>query len=81
MLYSEISGKTLVLSVIDHDRFSRHDAIGEVQIPLNAVDLGKVVREIKELIPSPSDRDIVCLRKTFCIFLIDIFCLTGESIW
>ncbi|CAF2136166.1 unnamed protein product [Rotaria magnacalcarata] len=58
LLYSEISGKTLVLSVIDHDRFSRHDAIGEVQIPLNAVDLGKVAREIRELIPSPSDRDI-----------------------
>ncbi|CAF3334086.1 unnamed protein product [Rotaria socialis] len=58
LLYSEISGKTLVLSVIDHDRFSRHDAIGEVQIPLNAVDLGKVVRDIKELIPSSSDRDI-----------------------
>ncbi len=44
----------------DFDRFSRHDQIGEVQIPLNTVDLGKVIREIKDLTPPPGEREAVC---------------------
>ncbi|CAF3995271.1 unnamed protein product [Rotaria sordida] len=67
--YGEIGGKTLILSVVDFDRFSRHDPIGEVQIPLNAVDLGKVVRETKELIPPPSDRDFDSKLGDICFSL------------
>ncbi|CAF0900473.1 unnamed protein product [Adineta ricciae] len=55
--YGEIGGKTLVFAVFDFDRFSRHDQIGELQIPLNTVDLGKIIREIKDLIPPPGERD------------------------
>ena len=69
MAYGEIGGKTLVFSVYDFDRFSRHDQIGEVQIPLNTVDLGKVIREIKDLIPPPSDREAVCLLAIVLLFL------------
>lgn len=57
LAYGEISGKTLVFAVYDFDRFSRHDQIGEVQIPLNTVDLGKVIREIKDLSPPPGERE------------------------
>jgi hypothetical protein len=58
----------LVFSVYDFDRFSRHDQIGEVQIPLNAVDLGKVIREIKDISPPPGEREAVCLFKLFWFF-------------
>jgi len=47
----------LVFAVYDFDRFSRHDQIGEVQIPLNTVDLGKVIREIRDLSPPPGDKE------------------------
>lgn len=54
----------MVFAVYDFDRFSRHDQIGEVQIPLNSVDLGKVIREIKDLSPPPGDREAVSRLKT-----------------
>ncbi|CAF1097390.1 unnamed protein product [Rotaria magnacalcarata] len=57
LAYGEIGGKTLVFAVYDFDRFSRHDQIGEVQIALNTVDLGKVIREIKDLTPPPGERE------------------------
>jgi synaptotagmin-1 len=60
LAYGEIGGRTLVFAVYDFDRFSRHDQIGEVQIPLNTVDLGKVIREIKDLTPPPGEREAVC---------------------
>jgi len=52
----------LVFSVYDFDRFSRHDQIGEVQIPLSSVDLGKVIREIRDISPPPGDKEAVCLK-------------------
>ncbi|CAF0932846.1 unnamed protein product [Rotaria sp. Silwood1] len=67
--YGEIGGKTLVFSVVDFDRLSRHDPMGELQIPLNAVDLGKVVRETKELMPPPSDRDVDSKLGDICFSL------------
>ena len=63
MAYGDISGKTLVFAVYDFDRFSRHDQIGEVQIALNTVDLGKVIREIKDLSPPPGEREAVRFEK------------------
>ncbi len=81
MAYGEIGGKTIVFSVYDFDRFSRHDPIGELQIPLNAVDLGQVIRDTKELVPPPGDREAVCLLKIFCLFfLIKISCYIGKQI-
>ena len=49
MPYAEIVGKTLVLAVYDFDRFSKHDQIGEVRLPLNQVDLGQVFEDWREL--------------------------------
>ncbi|CAL1263509.1 unnamed protein product [Larinioides sclopetarius] len=47
--YSEIASKTLVFAVFDFDRFSKHDQIGEVKIPLNTLDLAQTIEEWKEL--------------------------------
>lgn len=59
--YSEIGGKTLVMVVYDFDRFSRHDIIGEVRIPMNQVDLGTTLTEWRDLAKVESDKDNVSL--------------------
>ncbi|XP_055954893.1 synaptotagmin-1 [Patella vulgata] len=47
--YAEIGAKTLVFAVYDFDRFSKHDQIGQVKIPLNSIDLGRVTEEWQDL--------------------------------
>ncbi|KAL5009524.1 hypothetical protein ScPMuIL_011829 [Solemya velum] len=47
--YAEIGSKSLMLSVYDFDRFSKHDQIGQAKVPLNSVDLGRVVEEWRDL--------------------------------
>lgn len=47
--YAELGGKTLVLQVFDFDRFSKHDEIGEIKIPMNSVDLGQPMQQWRDL--------------------------------
>ena len=47
--YSEITSKTLVFAIYDFDRFSKHDQIGEVKIPLNQIDLAQTIEEWRDL--------------------------------
>ncbi|XP_064172184.1 synaptotagmin Va [Anguilla rostrata] len=47
--YAELGGQTLVLQVYDFDRFSKHDVIGEVKIPMNSVDLAQPMHEWRDL--------------------------------
>ena len=47
--FQEMGGKTLVMSVYDFDRFSKHDVIGEIKIPMNTLDLAKPIEEWKDL--------------------------------
>ncbi|XP_067137331.1 synaptotagmin-1-like isoform X1 [Centruroides vittatus] len=47
--YSEITTKTLVFAIFDFDRFSKHDQIGEVKLPLNTVDLAQTIEEWRDL--------------------------------
>ncbi|XP_041965238.1 synaptotagmin-1b [Alosa sapidissima] len=47
--YAELGGKTLVMIVYDFDRFSKHDAIGDVRIPMNKVDFSHVTEEWRDL--------------------------------
>ena len=42
-------GKTLVFAVYDFDRFSKHDAIGEVRLPVCQLDLASTADKWKEL--------------------------------
>ena len=66
--FAEIAGQTLMMAVYDFDRFSKHDMIGNVKIPLNSVDLGSTIEDTKEL--QPPDDDKVC---SFLIIFYDDF--------
>lgn len=47
--YVELGGKTLVMTVYDFDRFSKHDAIGDIKVPMNKVDFSHVTEEWRDL--------------------------------
>uniref|UniRef100_A0A1A7W948 Synaptotagmin n=1 Tax=Iconisemion striatum TaxID=60296 RepID=A0A1A7W948_9TELE len=47
--YEELGGKMLMMSVYDYDRFSKHDVIGEVKLPMNTIDLGRPIEEWRDL--------------------------------
>jgi len=47
--YGEVMGKTLIFAVYDFDRFSKHDEIGEVRLPICNIDLAQVEESTKEL--------------------------------
>ncbi|XP_073692815.1 synaptotagmin-7b [Garra rufa] len=49
--YEKVVQRTLYLQVLDYDRFSRNDPIGEVSIPLNKMDLAHMQTFWKELKP------------------------------
>lgn len=38
-----------MLQAFDFDRFSKHDMIGEIKIPMNSVDLGQPLQQWKDL--------------------------------
>ncbi|CAF0843687.1 unnamed protein product [Brachionus calyciflorus] len=57
LAYGDISGKTLVFAVYDFDRFSRHDQIGEIHVPLGQVDLGKVIQEWRDIQPPAGEKE------------------------
>ncbi|KAI5607801.1 synaptotagmin-7 [Silurus asotus] len=49
--YEKVVQRTLYLQVLDYDRFSRNDPIGEVSIPLNKINLAHMETFWKELKP------------------------------
>ncbi|KAM4017112.1 synaptotagmin-7 isoform 2-T2 [Anomaloglossus baeobatrachus] len=49
--YEKVVQRVLYLQVLDYDRFSRNDPIGEVSIPLNKIDLTQMQTFWKELKP------------------------------
>jgi len=59
----------LTFAIYDFDRFSRHDQIGEVLIPLGHIDLGKVIQEFRDITPPAGEKENVSLTtKTQLIF-------------
>lgn len=48
------------MSVYDYDRFSKHDIIGEVKLPMNTVDLGQPIEEWRDL-ESAEKEEVTCL--------------------
>jgi len=57
--YSELTTKTLVFAVYDFDRFSKHDQIGEVRIPLNQIDLAQTIEEWRDLTSVEGEQGIL----------------------
>ncbi|XP_035282611.1 synaptotagmin-1a isoform X2 [Anguilla rostrata] len=53
--YTELGGKTLVMTVYDFDRFSKHDAIGDVKVPMNKVDFSHVTEEWRDLVSAEKE--------------------------
>ncbi|XP_067301251.1 synaptotagmin-7b isoform X2 [Pseudorasbora parva] len=49
--FEKVVQRTLYLQVLDYDRFSRNDPIGEVSIPLNKIELAHMQTFWKELKP------------------------------
>lgn len=55
--YADIGDKTLAFQIFDYDRFSKHDQIGELYVPMSSIDLGKVVQEWRDVLPPANDDD------------------------
>ncbi|XP_067849599.1 synaptotagmin VIII [Heptranchias perlo] len=55
---AEIVDKTVVMQVYDFNRFTKHDIIGEVRIPLNTVNLNHVVEEWHDLTCAIKDEQV-----------------------
>lgn len=61
--YEELGGKILMMSVYDYDRFSKHDVIGEVKLPMNTIDLGRPIEEWRDL--ESADQEEVLIELCF----------------
>ncbi|TRY91641.1 hypothetical protein DNTS_017031 [Danionella cerebrum] len=53
--YAELGGKTLVMTVYDFDRFSKHDAIGDVRVQMNKVDFSHLTEEWRDLLKAEKE--------------------------
>lgn len=69
--YAELGGKTLVLQVFDFDRFSKHDMIGDIKIPMNSVDLGQPMQQWRDL--ESGEKEEVLFDCFFCFFVFLLF--------
>lgn len=61
--YAELGGKTLVMTVYDFDRFSKHDAIGDVRVQMNKVDFSHLTEEWRDL--QKAEKEEVRVKKGF----------------
>jgi len=53
--YADTFDKTLMFTIFDYDRFSKHDRIGEIKLPLCQVDLAQPVNEWKDVESNKED--------------------------
>lgn len=71
------------MSVYDFDRFSKHDVIGEIKIPMNTLDLAKPIEEWRDL-DSADQEEVGLMRRYVCECYITIttimFALMFESL-
>ncbi|NWJ03924.1 SYT17 protein, partial [Crypturellus undulatus] len=65
--FLEAQRRTLLLTVVDFDKFSRHCVIGKVSMPLSDVDLVKGGHWWKALVPSSQVMGFVRFFLQFCL--------------
>lgn len=65
--------KTLVFAIFDFDRFSKHDQIGEVKVPLCQIDLAQTIEEWRELQSVEGEGGQVRFFRLFFYFLFPNF--------
>lgn len=53
--YADTFDKTLMMNIFDYDRFSKHDQIGEVKLPLCQMDLAQTINEWKDVASNKED--------------------------
>lgn len=73
--FQEMGGKTLVMSVYDFDRFSKHDVIGEIKIPMNTLDLAKPIEEWRDLDSADQEEVRTALLVHYQSFGPELICL------
>ncbi|NXG92827.1 SYT17 protein, partial [Stercorarius parasiticus] len=72
--FLEAQRRTLLLTVVDFDKFSRHCVIGKVSMPLSDVDLVKGGHWWKALVPSSQVTEFIrLLPRFFSLFLCGSF--------
>lgn len=53
-----------MMTVYDFDRFSKHDAIGDIKVPMNKVDFSHITEEWRDL--QSAEKEEVRLTKRVC---------------
>lgn len=56
LAFGDIPQKTLVMAVYDFDRFSKHDQIGQVVIPLSSIDLCESIEDTRDLTSADDEK-------------------------
>ncbi|NXF16804.1 SYT17 protein, partial [Rhodinocichla rosea] len=73
--FLEAQRRTLLLTVVDFDKFSRHCVIGKVSMPLSDVDLVKGGHWWKALVPSSQVTEFIRLLPQFFLLFWGLFCV------
>lgn len=74
--YADAMNKTLVFAIFDFDRFSKHDQIGEVKVPLCQIDLAQTIEEWRELQSVEGEGGQVSNKKrSWRIFHKSLYCI------
>lgn len=51
------------MALYDFDRFSKHDMIGQIHVPMNSIDLGQIYETWRDLEPANDDKESFFLEK------------------
>ncbi|NXV04013.1 SYT17 protein, partial [Cettia cetti] len=73
--FLEAQRRTLLLTVVDFDKFSRHCVIGKVSMPLSDVDLVKGGHWWKALVPSSQVTQFIRLLPQFFLLFWEFVCV------
>ena len=77
----ELPERTLLLSLYDFKRFSKHELVGEVRVPFADLDFTNMIEECRSLQPAANEEVMVSTYFFFCLFtlqtVMQTLCLEG----